>query len=131
MEKNIIRNAIRTPDGTVLVSKHQHDFVTYTDSVSNEEYLVDGGTVYLRRSKNEVPFEDLTIYSDAEHVVIREYLEWGTYGKNGDQPLRFKALKDLDTEHIEAIIETQKRLPSWKVDIFREELVYRGENHSD
>lgn len=31
MERVIIQNAIRTPDGTFLVSKHRHDFVSYKD----------------------------------------------------------------------------------------------------
>lgn len=35
---------------------------------------------------------------------------WGTYGKNGDQPLRWVKLKDCETDHLQAILETQINL---------------------
>lgn len=49
MEKRIILNSIKTPDGTILVSRHRHDYVTYTDE-SRLEFSVDGGNEYLKRS---------------------------------------------------------------------------------
>lgn len=54
---------------------------------------------------------------------IREILFWGTYGKNGDQPLKYIQLKNLDTDHIQAIIDTQKQLSDKKY--FIEELEFR------
>ena len=35
---------------------------------------------------------------------------WGTYGKNGDKPLRWVKLKDCETDHLQAILETQMDL---------------------
>lgn len=44
------------------------------------------------------------------NINPREYLYWGTYGKDGDQPLKYKLIKDLDTDHIKAILETQHHI---------------------
>jgi hypothetical protein len=35
---------------------------------------------------------------------------WGTYGKNSDQPLRWKKLVDCDTDHLQNILRTQKHI---------------------
>ena len=109
-ERKIIVNQMRTPDGTLLVSRHQHDFVSYIDQ-NGETYFTDGGDAYLRRSINKIPAEDLTIYDDAPFEVIREHVSWGTFGKNGDQPLHFIALKDMEDAHIRAVLETQNPRP--------------------
>ena len=37
----LIYNAIRTPDGTVLESRHKHDYQEYQDA-NGLEYMVDG-----------------------------------------------------------------------------------------
>ena len=88
--------------------------------------MVDGGLDYLRRSVNATPAKDLSIYVTDAHEENREALYWGTYGKNGDQPLKWKILKDLDTDHIEAILETQWQIPEWKRELFQDELDYRS-----
>ncbi|PSU43454.1 hypothetical protein C9J12_28145 [Photobacterium frigidiphilum] len=122
--KNIVFNSIKTPDGTVLISRHQHDYVIYLDA-NGETYMVDGGTGYLKRNVNSEPFEELSIYSDAPHDEIRQGFYWGTRGKDGNQPVEFKPLKTLDTDHIEAIIQTQTNQPSWRIEIFKAELAFR------
>ncbi len=117
----IVANRIRTPDGTILESMHRHDYVTYTDA-NGKEYMVDGGLDYLRRNiHDDAPAEELSVYSDAPHTVIREVFKWGTRGKDGKQPLKFVVLKDMTTDHIEAILETQN-LPSYMRKIFLDEL---------
>ena len=84
--KRIIVNQIRTPDGTILKSMHRHDYVTYTDK-NGLEYMVDGGTDYLRRNVHEsAPHEEITIYEDAPFEVIRENVCRGGRGKDGTQP---------------------------------------------
>jgi hypothetical protein len=37
-------------------------------------------------------------------------LPWGTYGKNGDQDRVVKFLGDLDTDHLENILITQRQI---------------------
>ena len=87
--------------------------------------MVDGGTDELRRNVNTEPFEEQSIYSDAPHYEVRQGFFWGTQGKNGNKPVEFKPLKNLDTDHIEAIIQTQKNQPRWRIEIFKAELAFR------
>lgn len=120
---DIVYNAMETPDGTVLESRHRHDYQTHTDQ-NGEEYMVDGGKAYLRRSVNKVPAKDLSLRLDDPHKDIREAVTWGTYGKDGKQPLRYVTIKEMTAEHILAVINTQ-RLAPFMYTILKYELEYR------
>jgi len=109
----IIKSEMRTPDGTILSSKDRHDYVTHMDK-NGKEYMLDGGIEYVRASAwgDE---EFLTVTTDDPHNDVRDALTWGTYGKKGDQPLSYVKLKNMDTEHIQSIIETQRNIyPQFK-----------------
>jgi hypothetical protein len=124
MMRILLVSAIITPDGTRLESLHRHDYQTYTDA-NGEEYMIDGGTDYIKRSVNKERAADDFVYNNDPHEVIREVFKWGTYGKNGDQSLKMKPLKSLDKEHIEAILKTQKHLKEHIKKVFVDELGYR------
>ena len=109
MEKRLIHNAIRTPDGTILVSYHRHDYKSYVDA-NNEIYVIDGGLEYVRTSVNSVPAESLAIYDDAPFEVIREYLHRGGRGEDGKQELKYVALKDINNEWLENLIKYEEEL---------------------
>lgn len=102
--KRLIRNAIKTPDGTILNSRDRHDYKTHVDA-NGKTYMIDGGisSGYIRVSSNgdEV---NMCLYDDEPHDVQREVLTWGSYGKKGDQPLTIKKISDMETEHIEAVL---------------------------
>ena len=100
---NLILNALRTPDGTVIQSRHRHDYVTYTDA-NGKTYMVDGGLDYLRRNVHQDQV-DLSLYDDQPHEVQRVVLTWGTYGINGDQPLSYIRIADMETGHLEAVLK--------------------------
>lgn len=100
--KRIIYNSMELPDGTVLVSRHRHDCVTHTDE-QGRFYMLDGGLDYVRYSDGGGA-KLVTLYDDEPHNVQREVLTWGTYGKNGDQPLKLISIKDMETDHIEAVL---------------------------
>jgi hypothetical protein len=102
----LVRNAIQTPDGTILVSRNRHDYQSHTDA-NGKKYVVDGGLDYIRASVHEDQIS-LAVYDTDKFSVIRESVEWGTYGKDGDQPLSYVKLSEMDTAHIEAVLETQQ-----------------------
>jgi hypothetical protein len=109
-QRFIVLNQIRTPDGTILRSVNRHDYRTYIDK-NGKEYMVDGGSEYLRRNvHDDAPYDELSIYSDDSFDVIRRSLHWGTYGPKGDQPKRYVAMSDLSDDHIKAILVTQSQV---------------------
>lgn len=123
MQRKLIANIWRTPTGEILQSKHRHDFVQ--DSAGN---YIDGGLEgYTRRGGDILNenWECLCVYSDDPHEMKRNAFMWGTRRKDGMQLLRWVVLKDLQTEHIEAIIETQTHIPEHIREMFVEELQYR------
>ncbi len=123
---SMIRNALRTPDGTIIQSRHRHDYVTHKDE-NGKEYMVDGGLDYVRSSCNGD--EQWMIVTLAEpHEEVREACEWGTYGKAGDQQLSYVKLCDMSTAHIEAVLKNVPRLePAIKI-AMKNELEYRNES---
>jgi hypothetical protein len=125
----LIRNAIRTPDGTVLESQHRHDYREHTDA-NGVTYMVDGGLDYIRRSVHVGhPPEDLTVYLEDGHDKVREVLTWGTYGKNGDQPLKRVKLSEMSNAHIQACLDTVPNMyPQYRT-AMQNELEYRTENN--
>lgn len=124
---NVVYSALRTPDGTVLESRHRHDFKTYTDA-NGKEYMIDGGLEYVRSSAwgDE---EYITVTLDDPHERVREFVIWGTRGKNGDEPYREVKLSEMSNAHIRACIETQPGMrPSFKRAMLNE-MTYRDANN--
>ena len=120
----LVYNALRTPDGTVIESRHRHDYVTYDDA-NGKSYMVDGGLDYLRRSANgdEV---DLSVSLDQGILAAREAASWGSYGKNGDEPLRQIKLCKMTNNHVKACLKTQLHMhPNIKL-AMQQELDYRN-----
>jgi hypothetical protein len=124
--RQLVANLICTPDGTILQSFNRHDYKEYTDK-NGETYMVDGGLDYLRRSVGQSePYTELSVYSDDPFNLQREYFSWGTYGKDGDQPLKHVQLKSMSNDHIEAILRTMvPGLHPLYQELFETELVYR------
>jgi hypothetical protein len=127
VEPSIIANRIITPDGTILQSFNRHDFKSHVDA-NGFTYSVDGGTSYLKRSwsPGAPAYTDASVYSDDSHELIRDALHWGTYGKNGDEPLSWVKLKDMDTDHIKACLKTQLSMRLEFRVAFENELKFRG-----
>ncbi len=105
----IIANRIRTPDGTILQSFHRHDYKEHWDE-NGLYYAVDGGTTYLKRvgpTDPGISYEEMSVHWGASHEEIRAAFAWGSYGKDGNQPIHFIFLKDMEDDHISAILRTQ------------------------
>ena len=121
---NIIRNALQTPDGTILESKSRHDYKEYEDTTNGKTYIVDGGLDYIRRSVHSDQV-DLSVTLDDDHEAVREAMTWGTYGINGDQPLTYIKLKDMSLEHIHACLENVLGMYPQYQTAMKNELEYR------
>lgn len=125
----LLYNAIRTPDGTVLVSRHRHDYKTYIDK-NGFEYMVDGGLDYQRFNVvDQAPHENLSVVDDGLHTTRREHLCWG---KNYDKDMnrlsetQWIPIMDMDTDHIKAVLENIKNLSPFYKEVFENELEYRS-----
>ena len=64
---SLIRNAIKTPDGTILESTHRHDYKEHTDA-NGKTYMVDGGLEYVRCSAHGDEVH-LSLYDDEPHDI--------------------------------------------------------------
>lgn len=131
MEKRILANKIITPDGTELISKHGHDYVSYKDK-NDKWYSVDGGTNYLKRSFDVPDYTEASVYDDGLHTTRRENLRWGVnYTKKMEKlpQTEWRLIKDLDTEHIQAILDgNYSRGNEFYTQVFKDELEFRKSN---
>jgi hypothetical protein len=118
----IVCNKWRCKDGTVLNSHSRHDYITHTDAIG-EFYFLDGGLIYIRHSGN---MECMCVYSTDPHDKIRDNFEWGSYGKSGKEELHYIVLKDINDDHLCAIIKTQTHLDTHIMKIFTDEVTYRS-----
>ena len=41
---------------------------------------------------------------NGNHTYLRETYKWGTFGKNGDEPLKCLILKEIHDDHLENIL---------------------------
>lgn len=61
----------------------------------------------------------------ANHMELREILEWGTYGETGEEPLTKVKIMDMSRQHIEACLKTQTNMHRDYRITMQEELKYR------
>lgn len=105
-------NKIKTPDGTVLNCEYRRNYKSYTDKLSGETYINDGLGYYVRRSINEVPYEDLSVWIDTENIVltpeVRQAKFWGARKTNGE--IWYKSLEEISDKHLCAILKTQTQI---------------------
>ena len=130
LNKIILYNAIKTPDGTILNSLNRHDYVDHVDK-NGEYYFNDGGISYLRRSINKETYEDLTIYDDESHENRRIYLKWGS---NYDEDMVrlpktiYRTIENMDTSHIKAVLDGNWCKSELYLKVFNDELKFREGN---
>ena len=127
--RKLVANKIMTPDGTILQSFFTHDYKTHLDA-NGEEYMVDGGLEYARRNVTKYRASELSVYMDDPFELIRESFHWGTKGKDGKQPLKYKPLCKLADDHLAAIIETQTHISEELLNIFKQEVEWRKQHES-
>jgi len=129
-EPTLLVNSIRTPDGTILTSRHRHDYVCHEDKVTGTRYCLDGGDAY-RRINNGGLYVDLAVYSDDSFEKIREGLERGSTGKNHDQDFVWVKLKDMSDAWLGELIPwIEDNQPNNKYKkYYLQEIEYRKEHN--
>lgn len=55
-------------------------------------------------------YEETDYFITQKILKPEEILFWGTYGKDGKSPLRWIKLKDMESAHIEACLNTQPKM---------------------
>jgi hypothetical protein len=93
--------------------------------------MVDGGLDYGRYGGVSLDLIELCyVYDDEPHEKLRNVCTWGTYGKTGEDPLKFVRVAEMSDQHIGAILEklANNIYPAYKK-IFQQELEYRKENN--
>ena len=126
----LIANRIQTPDGTILWSRFDHDYVEYIDK-NGETYMLDGGpdTLSWRTSVNKIPAKPLQVYSNIPFEEIRKYILRQTFTKNGYYV--WIPLYKINNNHLVNILSYNKSLGiKSKYDQFIEmEIEYRKKHN--
>ena len=125
LEQIVLSTATCKKCGDVLISRHRHDYVMCT---CDNKTMLDGGTDYQRYGGVDLSLIDLsgTVYLTDGFEKCRTAPIWGSYGKDGDQPLKFMSVSEMETEHLEAVIkELGHRVEKWRLDLMLEELENR------
>ena len=125
LEQIVLSTATCKKCGDVLISRHRHDYVMCT---CDNKTMLDGGTDYQRYGGVDLSLIDLsgTVYLTDGFEKCRTAPIWGSYGKDGDQLLKFMSVSEMETEHLEAVIkELGHRVEKWRLDLMLEELENR------
>ncbi len=123
--ETIVHNQICTPDGTVLVSRHTHDYKTHKD-LNGLTYMVDGGLSYLRRNiHKEFPYKEMSLYVGDEHSRLRELVTWGCWSSG---VLKYIPIKQMSRAHITNIVSDG--YTGSHVDIMINEIEWRDEHET-
>lgn len=127
--EQLLVNKIKCPDGTVLTSRHRHDFQMHVQD-DGREYFIDGGLAYQRIGFSDQEFEDLSCYVGDPHEKIREHFEWTRVFDANSERLpepEVILLKDITDDHLEALVHwTAEDYPEYIHQVFVDEQAWRN-----
>lgn len=108
----LIQNAVRCLScNAILKSLSVHD---YQQCDCQNKTMIDGGLDYIRYGGLEMNnLELLTLYDNSEDNEMVSNLLWGTYGIDGNQPLKYVKLKDCETSHLKNILTNCRNIPDY------------------
>lgn len=108
MDKILFNSVICLNCGEQLISRHTHDYKTCT---CENETMVDGGLDYVRFGGKDLNLAQSFVLNDSEPFeTLRRYIERGSRGKDGKQPLKYVKLKDIDDEYLDSLIKYEEEL---------------------
>lgn len=122
LEQIVLSTATCKKCGDVLISRHRHDYVMCG---CDNKTMLDGGTEYQRFGGKVLKYVDLsgTIYLSDGFEKCRTAPIWGSYGKDGTEPVKYMSVSEMDTEHLGAVIkEMGPRIEKWRLDLMKQEL---------
>jgi hypothetical protein len=86
--------------------------------------MVDGGTEYGRYGAMDMSkIEKIDVYDDDDFEIVRKHATRGSRGPDGDQPLSWIAICDMDDDYLEAVLDYGG--PEWHINIIKKEIEYR------
>lgn len=120
--RQLVYNAVRCLEcDELLVSYSVHDYKTCKCPNSA---MVDGGTAYARYGAMDMSrIEKIYVYDDDDFEVVRKHAVRGSRGPNGDQPLSWIAICDMDDDYLQAVLDYGGA--DWHLNIIRKEIEYR------
>ena len=71
----IVFRAMKTPDGTIIQSKHRHDFVGHEDKNGNF-YAIDGGLDYCRITAMDTNYKIVQVEDSEPFEIVRQFAYW-------------------------------------------------------
>jgi len=108
MNKILFNSVICLNCGEQLISRHVHDYKTCT---CENETMVDGGLEYARFGGKDLNLVQSFVLDDSEPFeTLRRYIERGSRGKDGKQPLKYVKLMDIDDEYLDSLIKYEEEL---------------------
>lgn len=120
--RQLVYNAVTCVDCLdTLVSYHRHD---YKVCQCENQTMVDGGLDYIRyggKDMNKVVHH--AVYADDDFEKVRQYATRGSRGKDGLQPLTYIAIKDMDDDYLQAVVDYGDA--DWHIDLIKKEIKYR------
>ncbi len=120
--KQLVYNAVKCLEcGETIVSHSRHDYKTCECPNSA---MVDGGTEYGRYGAMDMSkIEKIDVYDDDDFEIVRKHATRGSRGPDGDQPLSWIAICDMDDDYLEAVLDYGG--PEWHINIIKKEIEYR------
>lgn len=118
MTKQIVYNAVECLKCDQIISSH------YTHDYKHCECghaMVDGGMSYERYGGEEI--NKITIYADDDFSIVRKVATRGSRGPNGDQPLSWIAICDMDDDYLQAVLDYGG--PEWHLELIKKEIEWR------
>lgn len=102
--ENIVHSQVTCLEcGEVLVSEHRHDYKTC--SCPNET-MIDGGNAYVRYGGKDLSkVETFTVFDTDDFKFVRRYAARGGRGVNGDEPLTWTKLCNMNDDWLEAVLD--------------------------
>ena len=67
----------------------------------------------------------MVVTTEDSFEVVRQACDWGTYGINGDQPLKYVTVAEMETDHIKAVLQNVKFINPAIKTTMEHELEYR------